>query len=129
MSEVLTSTKADIIGKRAAGKAIEEIFSVIHPAPVRAPLAEIFTRESAGQFLSRVSNFAKLLTAEDSYAQAVVKLDAEIKKLESLRDEVLAALYEKLRPIERSYRLLNVYFENVDPRDGCLLYTSPSPRD
>jgi len=118
MSEVLTSTKADIIGKRAAGKAIEEIFSVIHPAPVRAPLAEIFTRESAGQFLSRVSNFAKLLTAEDSYAQAVVKLDAEIKKLESLRDEVLAALYEKLRPIERSYRLLNVYFENVDPRDG-----------
>ncbi len=115
---VLTATKADIIGKKAAGKAIEEIFSVIHPAPVRAPLSEIFTRESAGQFLQRVTNFSKLLSPEDNYAQAVAKLDAEIKKLEGVRDEVLAKLFEKLRPVERSYRQLNVYFENIDPRDG-----------
>ena len=35
MSEpnVMTRSAQDIIGQRAAGKAIEEIFNVIHPAP------------------------------------------------------------------------------------------------
>jgi hypothetical protein len=115
---VLTTTKADIIGQRAAGKAIEEIFSVIHPAPVKASLSEIFTRESAQQFLSRVADFSALLSPADGYAEAVQKIDAEIAKLEHIRDEVLGKLYEKIRPIERSYRLLSIYFENVDVRDG-----------
>lgn len=114
---VLTASKADIIGKRTAGKAIEEIFSVIHPAPVKTSLSEIFTRESAGQFLDRVTDFSKLLSPTENYADAMASLDAEITRLESVRDEVLAALYEKIRPIERSYRLLNVYFENVEVRD------------
>jgi len=45
----------DIIGQRTAGKAIEEIFNVFHPAPPRTELAEIFTPETAQQFLERVA--------------------------------------------------------------------------
>jgi hypothetical protein len=115
---VATRSASDIIGDRSASKAIEEIFNVIHPAPPKTAMREIFTPETASQFLSRVTNFSALLTENDSYATALQKLDAEIAKLEQVRDTVLAQLYEKLRPVERSYRMLNLFFENVEVRDN-----------
>jgi len=117
-SNVATRTTADIIGKRTAGKAIEEIFNVIHPAPPKTALRDIFTAETAQQFLERVGNFSRLLSETDSHADALKKLDAEIAKLEKVRDQVLAELYEKIRPVERSYRQLHLFFENCDVRDA-----------
>jgi len=116
MSEVRTAQ--DIIAKKAAGKAIEEIFNVIHPAPAKSALKDIFTAESAEQFLRRVTDFSALLSSDDSYDQALKKLDAQIKKLESIRDEVLSQIYERIRPIERSYRQLQLFFENAEVRDN-----------
>lgn len=116
MSEVKTAQ--DIIAKKAAGKAIEEIFNVIHPAPAKQALKDIFTAETAGQFLKRVADFQSLLSAADSYDQALKKLDAQIKRLEGMRDEVLAQIYEKIRPIERSYREIQLFFENAEVRDN-----------
>ena len=117
-SNVATRTTQDIIGKRAAGKAIEEIFNVIHPAPPKTTLRDIFTPETAQQFLERVGNFSRLLSETDAHADALKKLDAEIAKLEGIRDQVLAELYEKIRPVERSYRQLNLFFENSEVRDA-----------
>ena len=117
-SNVMTRSAQDIIGQRSAGKAIEEIFNVIHPAPPKTALREIFTAETASQFLQRVSNFSALLAATDTHADALKKLDTEIAKLEKIRDEVMAKLYEKVRPIERSYRMLHLFFENAEVRDS-----------
>ncbi|WP_420127650.1 hypothetical protein [Longimicrobium sp.] len=108
----------DIIGQRTAGKAIEEIFNVFHPAPPRTELAEIFTPETAQQFLERVARFSALLSAEDGYDQALAKLDAAIEQAEGVRDQVLEEIYRKIRPIERSYRQIHLFFENADPRDN-----------
>jgi Type VI secretion system, TssC, VipB len=108
----------DIIGQRTAGKAIEEIFNVFHPAPPRTELAEIFTPETAQQFLERVARFSALLSAEDGYDQALAKLDAAIEQAEGVRDQVLEEIYRKIRPIERSYRQIHLFFENADPRDS-----------
>ena len=47
MHERVAQIAQDIIGERAAGKAIEEIFNVFHPAPPRTELREIFTAETA----------------------------------------------------------------------------------
>lgn len=116
MSEVKTAQ--DIIATKAAGKAIEEIFNVIHPAPAKSALKDIFTAESAAQFLKRVTDFSSLLATADSYEQALKKLDAQMKKLEATRDEVLAQIYEKIRPIERSYREVQLFFENAEVRDS-----------
>lgn len=116
MSEVKTAQ--DIIAKKGASKAIEEIFNVIHPAPSKTALKDIFTAESASQFLKRVTDFSSLLSAEDSYDQALKKLDAQLKSLESTRDEVLKQIYEKIRPIERSYREIQLFFENAEVRDS-----------
>jgi hypothetical protein len=115
---VLTRTAQDIIGKRTAGKAIEEIFNVIHPAPSRTALGEIFTAESAQQFFTRVGKLSSLLSAEDSYTDALAKLDARIKALETTRDKVLGDLFEQIRPLERSYRSLQLFFENAEVRDA-----------
>ncbi|MCC7131128.1 MAG: hypothetical protein IT352_00710 [Gemmatimonadales bacterium] len=116
MSEVKTAQ--DIIATKAAGKAIEEIFNVIHPAPAKSALKDIFTAESAAQFLKRVTDFSSLLSTADSYDQALKKLDAQMKKLEATRDEVLAQIYEKIRPLERSYREIQLFFENAEVRDS-----------
>lgn len=116
MSEVKTAQ--DIIAKKGASKAIEEIFNVIHPAPSKTALKDIFTSESASQFLKRVTDFSSLLSADDSYDQALKKLDAQLKSLESTRDEVLKQIYEKIRPIERSYREIQLFFENAEVRDS-----------
>jgi hypothetical protein len=110
-------TPHDIIGERPAGKAIQEIFNVIHPAPPRTPLAEIFTAGTAPQFLHRVTSLSALLRETDSYEQALARLDRAIEAAERMRDEVLAELYEQIRPLERSYRLLGLFFDNAEVRD------------
>ena len=116
--QVMVKSTQDIIGTRSAAKAIEEIFNVIHPAPPKTALRDIFTAETASQFQDRIANFSALLSETDSYAQALKKLDDAIAKAEKMRDEVLAQLYEKIRPLERSYRQLHLFFENADVRDG-----------
>lgn len=116
MSEVKTAQ--EIIGQKKAGKAIEEIFNVIHPAPSKSALKDIFTAESAGQFLKRVADLSSLLSTADSYDQVLKKLDAQIGRLEATRDDVLSQIYEKIRPIERSYRQLQLFFENAEVRDS-----------
>ena len=35
-----------------------------------------------------------------------------------MRDQVLEEIYRKIRPIERSYRQIHLFFENADPRDA-----------
>ena len=115
---VAVRTAQDIIGQRAAGKAIEEIFNVIHPAPPRTALAEIFSPESAAQFLERVASFSALLEEADSYERALARLDGAIEQAEGVRDQVLAEIYQKIRPVERSYRLLHLFFENAEVRDS-----------
>lgn len=116
--KVMTRTAHDIIGQRSAAKAIEEIFNVIHPAPSRTALGEIFTAESAQQFFTRIGKLTDVLSVDDSHAQALAKLDARIAKLEGIRDQVLADLYEKIRPMERSYRSVQLFFENAEVRDS-----------
>jgi predicted RNase H-like HicB family nuclease len=116
--KVKVRTAQDIIGDRKAAKAIEEIFNVIHPAPPKTQLVEIFTPETAGQFLTRVADFAALLTQGDSYEQALKKLDEAIAHAEGIRDQVLAELFEKIRPLEQSYRQLALFFDNSEVQDN-----------
>jgi hypothetical protein len=114
---VQTKSAQEIIGTRPASKAIEEIFNVIHPAPPKTALGEIFTPESAGQFLERVTKFSALLVQGDGHAEALAKLDAAIAAAEKVRDQVFAEIFQLVRPIERSYRSLHLFFENSEVRD------------
>ncbi len=110
-------TAHDIIGERPAGKAIAEIFNVIHPAPPRTPLAEIFTAGTAVQYLHRVTSLSALLRETGSHEDVLARLDRAIEAAERVRDGVLAELYEQIAPLERSYRLLGLFFDNAEVRD------------
>lgn len=114
---VAVKSAQDIIGSRKSAKAIEEIFNVIHPAPARTALDQIFTQESAGQFLDRVASFSKLLREDQTYEQALAALDSAVEQAEGVRDQVMAELYRQIRPVERSYRLIQLFFENAEVRD------------
>jgi len=116
--KVVTRTTEDIIGDREAKKAIEEIFNVFHPAPPKQALGEIFTPENAQQFLDRVANFASLLSNTDNYDAALKKLDEAIATAETVRDQVMRELYQKIRPLEQSYKQLQLFFENAEVRDS-----------
>jgi hypothetical protein len=115
-----TLTSEEIIADSPAKNVLQDIFADLHPALTdeKRDLASIFTPQSAREFLSQLTNFEKLLRAEDSYDATVAKLQAQIDQAENVRDELLAALFEELRPIELSYRQLQLFFENSKTGDG-----------
>jgi hypothetical protein len=115
-----TLTSEEIIADSPARNVLQDIFADLHPALTdeKRDLASIFTPQSAREFLSQLTNFEKLLSAEDSYDVTVGKLQAQIDQAEGVRDELLSKLFEELRPVELSYRQLQLFFENSKTGDG-----------
>lgn len=113
-------TAEDIIGDSPAHDLLQDIFADLHPALTdeKRELASIFTPQSAKEFLSQLTNFDQLLSDSDSYDETVKKLQAQIDQAEGVRDELLAQLFDKVRPLEQSYRQLQLFFENSKVMDG-----------
>lgn len=121
--ETKTSTIGEIFAvaeSPAVRKVLTEIFSDLHPrlSETKTDLAGIFTPENAAEFLDRITDFEALLSEEDSYDQTLQKFQDQINKGEKVRDEVMAKLFEELRPIETSYRQIWLFFENSVVPDG-----------
>jgi hypothetical protein len=93
---------------------VVDIFQELTPANLKQDFARIFDEASAKDFLDQVGNLAILLSPDDSYDEALRKFDDEIARLEQTRDKLLAELYERIRPLERSYRLLHLFFANAE---------------
>ena len=121
--EIATATMQEIFSVAETpqmDKLLGEIFPDLHPrlGEKRTALTDIFTPESASEFLNRLTDFQALLSESDSYEQTLKKFQDQIDKSESVRDEVLAKLFEKIRPIEASYRQIWLFFENSVVPDG-----------
>jgi hypothetical protein len=103
-----------------ARKVLGEIFADIHPrlGEDKTALTDIFTPESATEFLERVTNIESLMSEEDSFEHTLEKFQGQIDKAETVRDEVLTQLFEQLRPLEASYRQVWLFFENSVVPDG-----------
>ncbi len=111
-------TTEELIGERRSKRAIEEIFTAIAPIRTHEPLRDIFTAESAGQFMERAADLTSLLSATDDYEAVLQKIDDAIMSAEAIRDEVLRQLFDEIRPVEESYRQVHLFFENAEVRDG-----------
>jgi Type VI secretion system, TssC, VipB len=124
MAEIQTATRSrtaeDIIGDSPAHDLLQDIFADLHPALTdeKRELASIFTPQSAKEFLSQLTNFDQVLSETDSYDETVKKLQVQIDKAEAARDQLLSQLFEEIRPIEQSYRQLQIFFENSKVMDG-----------
>lgn len=115
-----TQTTNEILGSSPTRQLLEDIFADLHPGLIdeRRELASIFTPQSAQEFLGQLMNFEKLLSVDDTYEITVKKLQAQIDSAESVRDQLLAQIFEQIRPIETSYRQLMLFFENSKVPDG-----------
>ena len=115
-----TRTTNEILGTGPARNLVHDIFADLHPALIdeSRDLSTIFTPQSAGEFLSQLMNFEKLLSVDDSYEGTVKKLQSQIDEAEGMRDGLLGQVFEKIRPMEKSYRELMLFFENSKVPDG-----------
>ncbi|MGH9397121.1 MAG: hypothetical protein ACRD18_09765 [Terriglobia bacterium] len=120
--EVATQVKttAEILGASPARDLLQDIFADLHPGFIDEGrnLTSIFSPQSASEFLSQLTQFEKILSIDDAYEASVKKLQGQIDKAEAMRDQLLAQVFEKIRPIEKSYRQLTMFFENSKVPDG-----------
>ncbi len=117
---VATKTTAEILGDSPARDLLQDIFADLHPGLIdeSRDISSIFTRQTASEFLSQLTNFEKLVSEEDSFQQTIDKIQGQIDSAEQVRDQLLAQVYKQVRPIERSYRQLMLFFENSKVPDG-----------
>jgi Type VI secretion system, TssC, VipB len=115
-----SKTTSEILGESPARELLQDIFADLHPGFIdeSRDINSIFTAQSAGEFLSQLTNFEKLLSESDSYDSTVKKMQGQIDQAEGVRDQLLAQVFQQLRPIERSYRELMLFFENSKVPDG-----------
>ena len=120
MAETMTRTTEQILGNSAARELLHDIFADLHPALTneKSDLSSIFSAQSAKEFLGQLTNFEQLISADDTYEATVKKLQKQIDSAESVRDELLAQIFEQIRPLEMSYRQLQLFFENAKVNDG-----------
>jgi Type VI secretion system, TssC, VipB len=120
--DVKTATVAELFADAEAPvrKVLDEIFVAIHPrlGEQKTAIETIFTPETASEFLSRLTDFESLLSEADSYDETLKKFQRQIDQAEGVRDEVMARLFEEIRPLESSYRQVWLFFENSVVPDG-----------
>ena len=99
---------------------VSEILEDIHPrlADRTTPIPSIFKTGGAQELLQRLTAVESILSAADDYETTLQKLQAQIDEAEHTRDTVLAELFEQIRPIEKSYQQIQLFFENAkgDPK-------------
>ena len=120
--EVVTKTQStsEILGESAARELLQDIFADLHPGLIdeTRDIASIFTPQSAKEFLSQLLDLTTLLNSDDSYDATLQKMQGQIDKAEAIRDSLLEQIFKQVRPIERSYRELMLFFENAKVPDG-----------
>jgi hypothetical protein len=111
---------AEVLGKSSASDVLHDIFADLHPGFIdeSRELANIFSPQSARDFLSQLTDFEAVLSGADSYEDTLKKLQALIDAAEKTRDQLLDQLFAQLRPLESSYRQIQMFFENSKVPDG-----------
>src|SRR5258708_40054480 len=92
---------SEILGASPARDLLQDIFADLHPAFIdeSRELTSIFTPQSAGEFLSQLTNFEQLIGETDSYDATVEKMQGQINQAEAIRDQLLAQVFQQIRPI------------------------------
>lgn len=118
--ETLTKSTNQILGDTPARDVLVEIFADLHPGLIDEDrsITSIFTPQSAREFLAQLTDITSLLNEEDSFEETLAKLQSRIDEAEEIRDDLLEQVFTQLRPIERSYRELQTFFENTKIYDG-----------
>lgn len=115
-----TRTTHEILGTSDTRDVLLEIFADLHPGLIdeRRSIDSIFTPGTAREFIAQLSSVTDSLEENDTFDETLHKLQALIDRAEQLRDDLLEEVYVQIRPVERSYRQLQIFFENSKVYDG-----------
>jgi Type VI secretion system, TssC, VipB len=112
-----TSTVSEILApaQPETRALLKELLGEMHPGLPSSPnpLASLFQPQSAAIFLKQLTDLQQLFTENDTYEQTISKLQDSISKAEATRDKLLAKIFDQLRPVERAYRSIDMFFENA----------------
>jgi hypothetical protein len=119
-TEVLTRSASEILGDSPARDVLLEIFAELHPGLVdeSRTIKSIFTPQSAAEFLAQLTDISALFSDGDTFERTMQKLQQQIDNGEAIRDGLLEQIFAQIRPIERSYRQLQTFFDNCQVSDG-----------
>lgn len=94
---------------------LKELLEEMHPGLPSSPnpLTSLFQPQSAAIFLKQLNDLERLFTESDTYEQTIGKLQDSISKAEATRDKLLAKVFDQLRPVEKAYRSIDLFFENA----------------
>src|SRR5678816_948376 len=94
-----SSTTSEILAASPARELLQDIFADLHPAftDESRTIASIFTPQSAGDFLTQLTNFEQLLDSSDTYEGTIGKIQRQIDQAEAVRDELLSQVFQQLR--------------------------------
>src|SRR6266404_885584 len=110
-----TRTTSEILGlTKKSRSVVQDIFVSAHPglANEEEALSDLFPQQQAAEFLDQLTDLSGLLSEQDDYNAMIAKLQAHIESAQGVLDELMAQLFEQIRPIERSYRMVTLFFEN-----------------
>lgn len=121
MSAPQTKTVTDLLPADVQLRGqVGEILEDLHPrlADRSSDIHSIFNTGGAQELLERLTAVEAILSSADDYETTLQKLQAQIQEAENTRDTVLAELFEKIRPVEKSYQQIQLFFENAkgDPK-------------
>lgn len=113
-------TTEQMLADSPARELLQDIFADLHPGLTneKREIKSIFSPQSAKEFLSQLASFERLISSDDSYELTVKKLQEHIDSAEAVRDELLEKVFAQIRPLESSYRQLQLFFENTKVGDG-----------
>lgn len=78
-------------------------------------LEESAFSEKRKQLLSLVTDMISLINTSSTAEQAQAKVDEKINEVNTLRKKNLSAIVEASRPLEKSYRELDLFYKNAGP--------------
>ncbi len=84
----------------------------------KGSLIDLFSSETGNAFIDQLMDMRSRIPVTESHEQILQNIEDRISKAEQLRDALMKRLYQQLRPLEASYRLLELFYENSAVPDG-----------
>ncbi len=103
-----------------AKKLLEEALDALPPLlhKRKASLTDLFSPERGNAFIDQSCDIRSLVQVAEYHNQVLHNVGKRISEAEQLRDTLMARLYQQLRPLEASYRQLELFYENSFVPDG-----------
>jgi len=117
-----TKTVRDIVREAPTDlqPTLQEIFNDITVISRRdtEEMSSLFSPVRARDFLKQLEAVERLFDTDASYEETVERLHKQIEEAEALRADIFEEIFKRIRPLEKTYRQLYLFFNNTKAAEG-----------